>query len=109
MIHVGISIGVFVGIISGIIVLAIVRTMSRASIKDADSVKTLIIQLFSLVSIVAGASFLVQSGIFTEEGLSDVVEGYFLALAITFTILIAYPLFKWVYSLGEEFGKGAGN
>ena len=102
---IGISIGLVVGIISGIIVLAIMRTLNTASIRDAKSVKTLTIQLISVITLIAGASFLVQSKIFHEDAIKSIAEYYFYSLAVTFLLIMLYPLYRWIYKLGKELGE----
>ena len=105
---IGLSIGIIVGIISGVVVLAILRTLSNATISDAKSVKILATQLISIMVLIAGASFLVNSGIFPKEAITDIARSYFFSLCITLMILMFYPLYKWIYKLGNELGNPKG-
>jgi len=79
--------------------------MSKASITDAKSVKMLSAQLITVMTVVAGASFLVQSDLFPEEAVNEIASYYFYSLAITFLVLLSYPLYRWIYKLGQELGE----
>lgn len=102
--YVGISIGVVVGLISGIVVLALLRTLSKASINDANSIKTLTVQLLSVITVVAGASGAVIT-LYSDQEARIITSFYFYSLGIVYLVLMSYPLFRWIYAVGREIGE----
>ncbi len=104
--QIGLSIGFVVGAIGGTIALVLVRTLTTASISDTKSVVTLVGQFLTLPGFLVGASFLAGGPwFFSQQDLHEIRPHYFLALAGTFFIMMAWPIYKWILRLGRELGE----
>lgn len=101
---VGIVIGVLIGLITGIVGCACVKLIHEASLAHIKSMSWLVTQVLAIPTFWFGGPWLSTDVLKLQEKAVFVVP-YTTSLAVTFTILMFYPLYKWIRRLGESLGE----
>lgn len=100
----GIGLGILIGLISGTVALVLLRTansLNRVNLKPIIAVTT---EILAIPTFWFGGPWL-TSNILVESPIADFVNPYVMTLACTFSILMAYPIFRWVVKVGTELGR----
>jgi len=104
----GVAVGLLIGVITGTVALVLLKAASTASPKDVKSIVQLTGEMLAIAGFWVG-------GTWASRGLSNLLpwasgmmNPYLCSLAITFTGVVSYPVFRWVVHLGEELGRGEG-
>jgi hypothetical protein len=100
----GVALGILIGVTSGVVALVLLRTANTASVKDVSSIVALTSQMLAIPTFWFGGPW-VSTELFHLVSLDAIINPYIVSLAITFTFLVAYPIFRWVVQLGEELGR----
>lgn len=102
----GAALGLIVGLISGTVLLVLLRTLNTSLPKDVKSVVALTSEIIAILAFMAGGSW-ASGALFKDSQLQKSIsfDYYFAALAVTFAIIIGYPLFRWIQHLGQELSR----
>ena len=100
----GVGIGVLIGLITGTVALVLLRTVNAASIKNTSSVVAVTTEILAIPTFWFGGPW-VTSSILELVELQSIVNPYLVALTLTFTAMIVYPIVKWIIRLAEELGR----
>ena len=98
-------IGFIIGIISGIAALMLLKTLNSPLKKDATTI-ALIGELLALAAFMVGGKWASET-LFKIIDIPFEAPEYYRSLAITFALIIIYPVFRLIIKLGEDFGRGA--
>jgi hypothetical protein len=101
---VGIAIGILIGIISGTVALVLLRTANTASIRNVTSLVAITTELLAIPTFWFGGPW-VATGWLKLVRLEQIINSYILALSMTFVIVVAYPICRWILQLGRELGQ----
>ncbi len=98
-------IGVIIGITGGIAALMLIKTLNSPS-KKATTTIALIGELVSLGLCMVKGEW-ASSKLFEIMNMDFSADQYYPALAISFILIIIYPVSRLIIRLGEQFGRGA--
>lgn len=100
----GIAIGILIGVTSGVVALVLLKTANTASVRDVSSIVALTSEILAIPTFWFGGPF-VSTTLFKLVPLAGMINPYIVSVAISFTLLVAYPIFRWVIQLGTELGR----
>lgn len=103
----GIGIGLLIGLITGMVSLVLLKTANTASLNNPSSVIATTTELLSIPTFWFGGPWVTSTMLKLVE-LESMLSPYIMSLSFTFTIIIIYPIAKWILKLGEELGKEIG-
>lgn len=98
---VGIPLGVLVGIVTGVIFVSLVGLLRRS--RSVKTVVPVTSRLLALPVFWVGGNFL--TGIILAGEISRMRASYLTSLAISFVIVVGYPVATYVIRVGSEFGR----
>ena len=101
---VGIALGILIGITSGAVALVLLKTANTASIKDVSSIVALTSEILAIPTFWFGGSW-VSTSLFRLVPLAGMINPYIVSVAVSFSLVVAYPIFRWVVQLGAELGR----
>ncbi len=101
----GIFIGILIGIVSGTVALILLKALNKASIKKVSQIVSLTAEFLAIPTFMFGGQW-VSTDIIRVANFD--IGSYLISLALTFILMVIYPIFRWVAQLGEELGKGGG-
>jgi hypothetical protein len=100
----GVALGVLIGITSGVVALVLLKTANTASVKDVSSIVALTTEILAIPTFWFGGPW-VSTKLLGLVSLAGIINPFIVSLAISFTLLVAYPIFRWVAHLGAELGR----
>ena len=100
----GVALGILIGVTSGVVALVLLKTANTASVKDVSSIVALTSEILAIPTFWFGGPW-VSTKLFGLVPLAGMINPYIVSLAIAFTLLVAYPIFRWVTQLGAELGR----
>ncbi len=100
----GIALGLLIGVVSGTVALVLLKTASTASVKDLSSIVTLTSEILAIPTFWFGGPW-VSASLLRLVPLAGMINSYIVSLAISFAILVSYPIFRWIVRLGEDLGR----
>ena len=100
----GVALGILIGVTSGAVALVLLKTANTASVKDISSIVTLTSEILAIPTFWFGGPW-VSTTLFRLIPLAGMINPYIVSVAISFTLLVAYPIFRWVIQLGAELGR----
>ena len=103
----GIGIGILIGIISGTVALLLLKTANTASVRNPTSVVAITTEILAIPSFWFGGPW-VTSSFLNLVALQEMINPYIVTLASSFSIIMVYPIIKWVLSLANELGQEVG-
>ncbi len=101
---VGAALGVIIGLVSGTVALVLLKTLNTSLPKDVKSVVELTTQMLAIPTFMLGGSW-ASGRLFKNLQLEKSIPYYIVSLAVTFSVTIGYPLFRWILHLGAELGR----
>jgi hypothetical protein len=102
---VGVLLGIVIGLLSGVVLLALLKTMAEASIKDASSLITVTTEALAIPTFMfggLGAATKLLGGVGRLDGF---LLSYLTVLTTVFVAIVIVPLCKWILRLGIELGQ----
>jgi hypothetical protein len=103
----GVALGILIGVTSGVVALVLLKTANTASVKDVSSIVALTSEILAIPTFWFGGPF-VSTKLFGMLSLDAIINPYIVSLAISFVLLVVYPIFRWVAQLGAELGRTGG-
>ena len=100
----GIGIGILIGIITGTVALIIIRTVNKKSLRSLTNIVSLTSELLAIPTFWFGGPWLTTDVIKLFD-LKNIINPYIIALAVTFSLIIAYPIARLTIQLGKELGQ----
>jgi len=100
----GVALGSLIGITSGVVALVLLKTANTASVKDVSSIVALTSEILAIPTFWLGGPW-VSTKLFQLVPFAGMIDSYIASVAIAFTLLVAYPIFRWVIQLGAELGR----
>lgn len=100
----GVALGLLIGITSGVVALVLLKTANTASVKEVSSIVALTSEILAIPTFWFGGPW-VSTKLFGLVPLAGLINPYIVSLAISFSLLVAYPIFRWVTQLGAELGQ----
>lgn len=104
MVVIGVALGLLIGILSGVVALVLLKTANTASIKDASSLVSVTSELLAIAAFWGGGVW-ISKGLFRSVSQEQILPPYVIALLLSFTLIVSYPIFRWVISLGTELSR----
>lgn len=98
---VGIPLGVLIGVVTGVIFVSFMRLLGAG--RSARTVLPITTRALSLPIFWVSGNFL--TGVLLQGQLDQIRSSYLTSLAISFVIVVAYPVGAYVVRVGSEFGK----
>jgi len=100
----GVALGLLIGVTSGVVALVLLKTANTASVKEVSSIVALTSEILAIPTFWFGGPW-VSTKLFALVPLAGMINPYIVSLAISFSLLVAYPIFRWVAQLGAELGR----
>jgi hypothetical protein len=100
----GVALGILIGVTSGIVALVLLKTANKASVKDVSSIVALTSEILAIPTFWFGGPW-VSASLFGLVPLAGMINPYIVSVLFSFTLLVAYPIFRWVVQLGAELGR----
>jgi len=100
----GIALGLLIGVLSGTVALVLLKTLRTASLKDISSVVTLTSEMLAIATFWFGGDW-VSTSLLKLLTCELIIHPYLIALFISFTGIVIYPLFRMIVRLGEDLGR----
>jgi hypothetical protein len=100
---VGIALGLLIGLVSGAVALLLLKTANTASVRDVSSLVTLTSEILAIPTFWFGGPW-VSATLLKLVSLSQIINPYIMSVAISFTAIVCYPVFRWIVNLGAELG-----
>ena len=98
---VGVPLGILVGIVTGVIFVSLVGLLRKA--RTYKAIGPITSRLLALPFFWVGGNFL--TGVLLAGELSRIRASYLTALAISFVVVVGYPVAAYVIRVGSEFGQ----
>ncbi|MCI0723057.1 MAG: hypothetical protein L0338_29460 [Acidobacteria bacterium] len=102
---VGSALGLLIGVVSGTVALVLLKTVNTAKLKDVSSLVTLTSEMLAIPTFWFGGPW-VSATLLKLVSLERIINPYIIAVAISFTLIVSYPVFRWIVHLGAELGRG---
>jgi hypothetical protein len=99
----GIGLGILIGLLSGTVALILLRTANSLDTSNVKSVITITAEILAIPTFWFAGSWLTRLGI--ENRPPEFLDLYVITLAATFSMLLAYPIYRWIFKLGHELGR----
>lgn len=100
----GVALGLLIGITSGVVALVLLRTATNASAKEVSSIVAVTSEILAIPTFWFGGPW-VSTKLFGLLSLAGIINPYIVSLALSFAVLVGYPIFRWVARLGAELGR----
>lgn len=100
----GVALGILIGVTSGIVALVLLKTANKVKVKDVSSIVTLTSEILAIATFWCGTPW-VPTKLIPLVSLAGMINPYIISVAITFTLIVAYPIFRWIIRLGAELGQ----
>jgi hypothetical protein len=99
----GVFIGGLIGLVTGIVACACLKILNQVALADIKQMFMLVGQFFAIPTFWFGGPWVSTELLHLVEK-SLFVLPYIISLAMTFFIVMSYPVYKWIRRLGEKFG-----
>ena len=100
----GIGLGILIGVISGTVALVLLRTANSLNRVNLKPIVAITAEILAIPTFWFGGPWLTGT-ILVGTSTADFVNPYVMTLACTFSILMGYPVFRWVVKVGAELGR----
>lgn len=104
MIGIGIALGLLISVISGAVALVLLKTADKASLKDASSLVALTSEILAIPTFWFSGAWL-TGRLLKHVDPDRILAPYSISLAVSFTLIVGYPILRWIVSLGEQLGR----
>lgn len=101
---IGIGLGILIGVVSGTVALVLLRTANSLSAINLRPILAVTAEILAIPTFWFGGPWLTGS-LIVERPISDFVNPYVITLAVTFSILMGYPVYRWILKVGRELGR----
>ena len=98
----GIALGLLIGILSGVVALVLLKTANTASMKDVSSLVALTSEILAIPTFWFGPAL---ANYLKWVPWEEIKVWYLPSLFVSFTVVVCFPLFRWIVSLGEKLGR----
>jgi len=105
---IGVALGLLIGLISGAVALVLLKTANTASVKDVSSLVTLTTEILAIPTFWFGGPW-VSATLLNLVSLPRIINPYIISVAISFTVIVSYPVFRLIVHLGAELGGDGRN
>jgi hypothetical protein len=104
LIAIGIALGLLISLISGAVALVLLKTANKASLKDVSSLVALTSEILAIPTFWFSGAWL-TGRLLKDIAPDKIMAPYSISLAVSFTLIVGYPIFRWIVSLGEQLGR----
>ena len=100
----GIGLGILIGVISGTVALVLLRTANSLNRVNLKPIIAITAEILAIPTFWFGGPWLTGT-VLVGTSTADFINPYVMTLACTFSVLMAYPVFRWVVKVGTELGR----
>jgi len=105
----GLFLGIPIGIISGIVFLILFKTLISNSIRGISSILKVIAQILAIPTFCYGGQWIagkLLDILFENPDVDKMVSSYIISVGLFFSLIVIFPISRWIIKLGEDLGKG---